>query len=688
MDIIISIASYIGRRKVGLSICLVVLLGFLPNIVQAEGQGTQTGEMKAGGAEKTRKQQELWNRAMAFLGDGNKPEAAPLFHRFYERHSDSEKAEDALWHAARLYKHLAITGREDDWDKIKSLYREFTVAFPESERLPRAYLEVGKAYMEMGYFREAVPYFGIIIRRFPERDIVEEASLYKSRTLLNTGRVEEAVEIYRELGQSVDNNYTRLANGYQYFEKNRYHDALGSFLKILKRERAFYLKEPNILRIMGECYLKTDQTEKGRKKLEHFLNLNSGSHRDKVLFQIGESYLKEDKKGLAAGFYKKARAVSEKGSRIHTFSRYRLIRFQEEKQKAEPGREVSEEQFVKIRESVIEQGNSGEVIQAARLELIEYYRDSQEIDKVYDLGKIYLNYASNEAGKEKVESLVCRILDNRLQKMLNQKKYEDVYQLYKDDYSYVKRCTQTSVRIKVGKALQELSLYDEASLVYWRAMKLEMSPEEKIDLYSRRVETYLAAEDYKSADTLLGHLRRIYADKPSFIGDVYFFSGKLSEARGNKEAALEFYKKSASESFYNEGNRAEFAEKYLNLLLGKGEIDSFSEVLERSGEEKWLDRERLQYWYVRFGDYHRKLDQPEKAGSAYSAALSDDMPADNEMTQKANLYYGDVQLTLGNVEKAIQLHNKASAGPDPLLARIAGQRLKEDEITRSLSEVE
>lgn len=662
--------------------CLVVLFSFFPDLVRAEGQGTQTG-----GMEQLREQQELWNRAMAFLGDGNKPEAAPLFHRFYKHYTDSERAEEALWYAARLNKHLALTDQGVDWDKVKSLYREFTVSFPESERLPRAYLEVGKAYMEMGYFREAVPYFGIIIRGFPERDIVEEASIYKSRTLFNTGRVEEAVDIYRELGRSVDKNYTRLANGYRYFEKDRYHDALGSFLKILKREQAFYLKEPNLLRIMGECYLKTDQTEKGRRKLEHFLNLNSGSHREKVLFQIGESYLKEDKKGLAAGFYKKARAVSEKGSRIHSFSRYRLTRFQEEKQRAEPGREISEEQFVKVRESVIGQGSGGEVIQSARLELIEYYQDSQEIDKVYDLGKIYLNYASNDAGGEKVESLVCRILDDRLREMLNQKKYEDIYQLYKDDYPYVKRCAGPSVRIKVGRALQELSLHDKASVVYWRAMKQEMSPEEKIDLYFRRAETYLAAENYKSADTLLGHLRRIYADKP-FIDDIYFLSGKLREARGNKKAALEFYQKSDPESFYHEDKRDEFLENYLHLLLEQGKIDVFSDLLERTGEERWLDRERLQYWYVRAGDYHRKHDQPEKAGNSYSTALSEDMPADNEMTQKANLYYGDVQLTLGNVEKAVQLHNRASDGPDPLLARIAGQRLKEDKMTRSLSEAE
>ncbi len=672
-----------------LSLGLIILFCFFQVNAQARDKGPESGHVETERVQDLQKQQELWNRAIAFLGDGNKKEAAPLFRLYYERYFDSKKAEEALWNAARLYKQLSLVGKIVNWDKVKDLYREFTVAFPDSEYLPLAYMEVGKAYMEMGYFREAVPYFGMIIRRFPEKDLVEEASILKGRALYRTGRVNEAVSIYKELGQTLDKNYERLANGYKYFREERYHDALGSFLKILKRDPSFYLKEADILRIMAECYLQTGQTEEGCRRLEHYLNLNSGSHRGDVLFRIGEIYLEEAREGLAARFYEKALAASDKGTRIYSFSRYRLSRLEKKKEKVGTGGDggVSEEKFVKIREAVLEHGSTGEVIQGARLELIEYYWDSQEIDKVYDLGRIYLNYESEESDRIKVEHMICRILDNRFGELLTEEKYKDIYQIYKEAYPYIKRCQTPSVRIKVGTALERLSLYDKASVVYWRAMKLEMGPEEKRDLYISRAETYLAGKNYESADILLNHLRRVYKGKP-VIGNIYFLSAKLRENQGKEKSALEFYERAVSESFCYKEKRAEFAERYLRLLKKQGELKKFSEELERFRKGKWLENERLQYWYVCLGDYYRKLDKPTKAGEAYRVALADSMPGDNKMIQKASLYYGDVQLALGNVEEAVDLHKKALSGPDQILTRIARQRLEEDEMTRSMSEVE
>lgn len=636
------------------------------------------------------KQQEeaLWQEAGEAVLQGDDDKAATLFFRYYKTFPAADRAEEALWQAAILNRDLALSSREPNWEKVKDLFRSLTIDFPESPHLAEAYYEVGNAYFHMHFYREAITYLGLFLKRFPGHQKAPRAAFFKARSLMEIGKLAEATAVFAELAASKDRIYSLLGLAGQAhvdFAREQYHDALAVYLKILRRNPNFYVHDPQILHNMGIANLRVGNGREGRRDLLHYLNLaENAEDRPEVMFELAESFRESGNGETAGKLYRQIMAEGKEDDRVVVLSRFRLAQVKEEREKT--GREEMKPASDRPYQAVLDHYYRDPLSQDARFELVKRHWERQEYDKAYAMGKAYLRYETKEDQKEVVTEIMGRILVHWLEGLLDEKKYEEIYRLYKDEYPHVRAYKRGKLLFLVGRALEEMGLYDKASVVYYRALGLALTEIEMRSLYLHRAGTYLAAKDLKSAQRLLKYLRKIYAAN-FVIGEIFSLSGRLREMQDRPEDALDFYRMAVEAPAFAE-NLARYARDYLRLLFEEDEIEENAGILERFGRENWLPPGELQSWYWQLGDRYRREESWQKAREAFENGVAAGLPQDTETAQLIHLKLGEVLLALDQPREAVAFFEKALQGKNELYKKMAGEQLSQEKIRKAVKEAE
>ena len=655
------VTRVLRRFSVVFLIGLLILTGQVPGVM-AEPFAADSSES-------------LWAHALSLQAAGHGRDAATVFRQYYELHPEGAHAEEALWLVAVIGRDVAMSRNDADWSKVREVFRDFTISFPGSAHLAESYFEVGNAYLQMGFYREALPYYGLVIRRFPRAEIRPRAMIAKARCLLMVDRADEAAALYEELGAVIDPLFVEAGAAHRYFVEDAFHDCLALFLKIQRQNQEFHIHDPEMLRVMGISYLRVGNEEEGCRSLQHYLNLVARSaFRHDVLFELAESYNRQGHKDLAAKWYDQALAASREQGQVAVFSKFRLAQYEEKKTPpADPGNDVPYE-------AVLDTDVAGDIGQDARLELIRRYWQRQQMVEVYDAGKIYLAHSGAKPGAEEVQGKMCRVLAGRFADLLKEEKYEDVYNSYQEEHLHIKACKQATVLIRTGQALEELFLYDEASVIYFRAMALAMSEEEKEELYLRRASLYLINKDVVAAQRLLKYLRRIYSGKNN-IGEIFSLSGRLRHLQNRPEEALEFFRMAAERPSFP-ARRGGYADDYLKALAWAGKVGDLARQLARFNQAGWLAKEKLQYWYGQAGDLYRQHRQLNQAKKSYETALAIDLAGNDAFRQQLMMSLADVLTSLEQFAEAARYYREVMAGNDQLLVAQARQRLGQQKINQ------
>ncbi|MFZ5764704.1 MAG: tetratricopeptide repeat protein [Thermodesulfobacteriota bacterium] len=679
-----------GRGLLFGVVLLLCLLGFAAAPSPAGAAGPSEDELR----EVLRQRQEkLWQDANDALRLGKDEEAAQFFLRYYQNYSPSPLAEDALWQTAQLHRELALGAVDPDWQTVMDLYRSYTLEFPDSPRQAEAYFYVAGACVNMGYQREALTYYGLFVKKFPADPLVDEARFMRARILLRLGRLDEAAAVYEELGLSMKPlSQLRAEAGMAHiaFARGQYHDALAAYLKILKKDPTFYVHDPDLLRNKGIASLRVDDHQGGRRDLLHYLNIAGfGPSRPEVLFELAESYLAEGKAHAAATFYRQIVAEGQSEDREVVLSRFRLAG---SKKPAEESADTKGKDAVgspaddQPVQAVLDTQYADPLSQEARLEMLRRHWQRGELEQAFAMGKAYLRHQAAKPNLTEVEQLMGDILVRRMEGLLEKSQYAAIYQLYQDEQDLVASYRKARLLYLVGRALEEMAVYRQASVLYYRAMALAASDEELLELYVHRALTYLAGNDLKSAQRLLKYLRKVYASSPA-LGEICWLSGQLRERQQRPADALEFYKIAVESPTYA-GKKAVYAADYLRLLFDQDAILDRAGVLKTFVAGKWLPPAELQQWYGRLGDRYRAADDPVRAAEAYGAALADGMPLDGEGAQLLRLRLGDMLFRQGKKTEAGEQFQKAAEGPDDLVKKMAQQRLRQESIMKSMAETE
>jgi tetratricopeptide (TPR) repeat protein len=319
--------------------------------------------------------------------------------------------------------------------------------------------------------------------------------------------------------------------------------------------------------------------------------------------------------------------------------------------------------------------------QEARLGLFWRFRSRGDIDNMLDYGKNYLRLARADGEVEDKQTL-GKVFLALAETLLEKQKYQEIYDIYYSEYEFIKDYPDGRLLYLVGQAMDALSLYDQAAVIYYRALKWPLPEADKINLYYKRANVYLLKGDLEAAERLLKYLLEIYQGEKE-IGEVYSLSGRLREAQKREREALEFYRK-AVEVMTSSDKKSEYATDAVRLALlldGSAAVPGIKGYL-TSG---YLSGPALQKMYASAGDVLRLAGEDQKAASMYMAALAEGLPQEGKVFQEVQLYLGDSLLALQKNEEAVEHYQKAVQGGDSLLRKMAQERLNQNAIEMELS---
>ena len=628
---------------------------------------------------------EVWQEAAEAAKAGDLAKAAAAYQRYYEKFREAEQAEEALWQAAQSIKQLTLKSATPEWGKVRDIFRRYGADFPKAKRAAEAYFEVGYAHYRMRFYREALIYFKLFLERYPDSPLRDRARLAQADTLFAVGRVAEALDIYKKVAESGDEEITAKALmglGELMAASKDPVGALQTFATLFEKYPDYHHRDPELLRKLGLVYLRVGREEDARNSLFHYLNLAENSaDRGEILFELAESYLRGGDGRTALKLYERVLEDGTREDRVAVLARFRRAEYMDSPErrtvKGQPASDLTDPEGDKPFLAAIAAHPGDPITQDARRALFLRYQARNNAESAADLGRSYLHHDKPGLATGKKENFSGRILLYLGEGFLARKEYDKLYQLYVSEYRQVSTLDNGRFLYLVGQALEALSLLDQASAVYFRAQALPLTDEDKADLYSRRAEVYLLQKNLAAADRLLRYALGIYRDS-EYLAEFHYLTGKLNEAQGKKNEALAFYAKATTAAPVPAKIKV-YVEARLRMLATLGLYPEGLEVLSRSRQKQWLGPEALQGWYREFGDGLVGQDA-KSAIDAYLAGVNGDMPKDSKAAQQIHLQLGDLFRKGGEMEKGRGHLQKAQAGPDELLKKKAKNILNQIEI--------
>jgi len=628
---------------------------------------------------------DVWQEAVEAAKAGDLAKASAAYQRYYEKFRETDQAEEALWQAAQILKQMAMKSATPEWDKVRDIFRRYGADFPKAKRSAEAYYEVGYAHYRMRFYREALIYFKLFLTRYPDSPLLDQARLAQADTLFAVGKVAEALEIYKKVSESGDEEIKAKAMmglGEMMAASKDPVGALKTFAALFEKYPDYHYRDPQLLRKLGYVYLRVGRDEDARNSLFHYLNLaENPADRGEILFELGESYLRGGDGRTALKLYERVLEDGTREDRIAVLAKFRRAEYMDNPErrtiKGQPAPDLTDPEGDKPFLAVIEAYPGEPITQDARRALFLRYQARNNAESAADIGGSYLHYDKPGVTSGKKENFSGKILLYLGEGFLARKEYEKLYQLYVAEYRQISILDNGRFLYLVGQALEALSLLDQASVVYFRAQGLPLADEDKADLYSRRAEVYLLQKNMAAADRLLRYAQEIYKDS-EYLGEFHYLTGKLNEAQGKKNEALVWYAKATAAAPVPAKIKV-YVEARLRMLASLGLYPEGAEVLSRSRQNKWLGPEALQGWYREFGD-GLAGQGAQSAVDTYLAGVDGDMPKDSKAAQQIHLQLGDLFRKAGEMEKSRGHLQKAQAGPDELLKKKAKTILNQIEI--------
>lgn len=629
----------------------------------------------------------LWEKAIK-AGKGDEPAAASLlFKTYFQNFRSSEQAEEALWQAARHAKLAALGGAAPEWEKARDLFRRYGIEFPKSPRAAEAYFELGNAHHRLRLYREALIYFKLFFKRYPDApDLLrEKVNLAKAEALMATGKKEEAQEIYRKIVDAGSDELKPkalmglgeiLASGQDPLV------ALKLFATIFEKYPDYHYREPELLRRLGLVYVRIGREDEARKALFHYLNLAEKAHdRGETFFALAESYLRDGDPHTALKLYERVLDDGRSGERVSIISRFRRAEYldgQDRKAiKGPPVADLANPEGDKPFLRVVEAYPDDPVSQDARRALFMRYLARKDDNAATEIGLSYLRSYKEGRAADKKDGFVGRVLIYLAESFLARKDYGRLYQLYASEYRHVKGLDEGRFFYLVGQAFEALSLYEQASTLYFKAQGLSLNDEDKAALYARRAAVYLVQKDFSSAERVIRYALDIYRDSEYQAG-FHHLAGKLNEAKGKKREALASYAR-ATAALPVTSQIGTYVEARLRMLASLGLYRDALSFLTQVRQKQWLGPEVAQDWYRQFAEGLAGKDA-KAAVEAGLAGVAADMPKDTRGAQQLNLLLGDLFRKSGETDRARGHLETAQAGPDALLKKKAAIFINQLEI--------
>ncbi len=252
---------------------------------------------------------EALQQANRAYDQGDYQKAFELYDQFIGTSPSRKEERAAAWYGL-ADSHFALNEKRlaDAAVDIIANYAAALKADPAAFSAPWAMYRSGLALEILENFKKAKEYFEQVATQFPKHPAAPLSLLELSRQHIQRKSYGEAIQVLRKvLAYPLEkplrtNTYRQLGEAlYSAGEQAR---SIEAFTAAMDTDPDLFLKEPTVLRYLGEAYFVEQQYDKSRDLLFRYLNLISESaDRDLVLARIAEIFTIQDEKDLANKLY-------------------------------------------------------------------------------------------------------------------------------------------------------------------------------------------------------------------------------------------------------------------------------------------------------------------------------------------------------------------------------------------------
>ncbi|MCF8062307.1 MAG: tetratricopeptide repeat protein [Deltaproteobacteria bacterium] len=240
---------------------------------------------------------------------GSHDRTADLCSRFLDLFPGSPMVERVLFLKGDAEFSLVRLGDTDRFSAMMKTYQNAVSAFRQSPRVPRAYLNMGRASSLLGNDYASIGYLNIVLHSADDAETLARAQLERGRIYLKVNRPDKAVEDFKMvLENHPDSPLVREAR----MDIARYFEAVGLHAKawetlngLSEAHPRFYLDHPEFLFLRGKNALYLERYDLAREFFFRALNIGGQPESaDLILARIGDTYHHASLPREAESFYR------------------------------------------------------------------------------------------------------------------------------------------------------------------------------------------------------------------------------------------------------------------------------------------------------------------------------------------------------------------------------------------------
>jgi tetratricopeptide (TPR) repeat protein len=407
-------------------------------------------------------------------------------------------------------------------------YRAALSARPNGPQAPLAQYRSGLCHLALGNGKKAEEAFKQVLSNHSQHAVAPLAWLGLGQALVKRQAYMEAVQALRTaLNGPLD--ATRTSDAY-YFLGMSFHrmgafkEVLEALSKSLENNPTEYVRQPELLRLLGESYFADQQYDKSANHLLWYLNIEKEvREKDLILAKIGESLMYTGNQDLA----KKVYIYIDKylpETEGYIISKIRRAEYFEKQ--IPPNKVASSAIYEELSQHSIA-GPMGEYL-TYKIALWERERKNYEQSLAWiEKG---LHNSSTPKAKDELTTLKVKALLDYLKDTHDQQDYSKVLQLYQDNETLLAPHTSLEVLRMLAQSCAALKLYPAAAKLYHELYTKSGSKNDEWLLEAAK--SYLLMGDMERAQQACQPVQGevFQTEKAVLLGQVYFAKGKYKEA--------------------------------------------------------------------------------------------------------------------------------------------------------------